>query len=115
MALLNLPAARVQQGDLTLFSTAIKVKILIQDNFYSVETLDPSDAGDSGYQRLLNRARARKLADYIVGGQDSRDAFLPTSVFLATAKPLDFDMSTNTVICPRILSRSIPLPSGHLA
>ena len=97
MVLLTLPAARVQQGDLILFSTAIKVEILIQDNFYSVETLDPSDAGDSGYQRLLNRARARKLADYIVGGQDSRDAFLPTSVFLATAKPLDFDVSTNTV------------------
>ena len=97
MTLLTLPAAKVQQGDLTLFSTAIKVEVLIQDNFYSVETLDPSDTGDSGYQRLLNQARARKLADYIVGGQDSRDAFLPTSVFLATAKPLDFDMSTNTV------------------
>ena len=97
MVLLTLPAARVQQGALTLFSTAIKVEILIQDNFYSVETLDPSDTGDSGYQRLLNQARARKLADYIVGGQDSRDAFLPTSVFLATAEKLDFDTSTNTV------------------
>lgn len=97
MTLLTLPAAKVQQGDLTLFSTAIKVEILIQDNFYSVETLDPSDTGDSGYQRLLNQARARKLADYIVGGQDSRDAFLPTSVFLATAEKLDFDTSTNTV------------------
>ena len=97
MALLSLPAARVQQGDLTLFSTAIKVKILIQDNFYSVETLDPSNGGDSGYQRILNQARARNLADYILRGQDSQDAFLPTSVFLATDKHLDFNTSTNTL------------------
>ena len=94
---LRLPAAKVQQGDLTLFSTAIKVKSLIQDNFYSVETLDPSGGSDSGYQRLLNKARARKLADYIVKGQDNQDAFLPTSVFLATDKRLDFDATTNTI------------------
>ncbi len=94
---LRLPAVKVQQGDLTLFSTAIKVKSLIQDNFYSVETLDPSGESDSGYQRLLNKARARKLADYIVKGQDNQDAFLPTSVFLATDKNLDFDATTNTI------------------
>ncbi|MDE2666863.1 MAG: DGQHR domain-containing protein [Acidobacteriota bacterium] len=97
MAILKLPVAKVQQGELTLFATAIKVKVLTQDSFYSVETLDPSAAGDSGYQRLLNRARARKLADYIVKGQDDQDAFLPTSVLLATDKPLDFDASTNTI------------------
>ena len=82
---------------MTLFATAIKVKVLTQDFFYSVETLDPSASGDSGYQRLLNQARARKLADYIVKGQDNYDAFLPTSVLLATDKPLDFDASTNTI------------------
>ena len=94
---LTLPVAKVQQGALTLFSTAITVRVLTQDNFYSVETLDPSDPGDSGYQRLLNQARARKLSDYIVKGQDHQDAFLPTSVFLATDKPLDFDETTNTI------------------
>ena len=97
MASLTLPVARVHQGDLTLFSTAIKVQVLTQDNFYSVETLDPSDPTDTGYQRLLNQARARKLADYIVRGQDRQDAFLPTSVFLATDKALDFDATTNTI------------------
>ena len=97
MPKLKLPVAKVQQGDLTLFSTAIKVKVLIQENFYSVETLDPSNSGDSGYQRLLNQARARKLADYIVKGQDRQDAFLPTSVFLATDQDLVFDQATNTI------------------
>ena len=41
--------------------------------------------------------RAKKLADYIVSGQDSRDAFLPTSVFFATDKSLPFDATTNTL------------------
>ncbi len=97
MSILHLPAAKVRQGDLTLFSTAIKVKTLIQDCFYSVETLDSSKSGDSGYQRLLNQARARKLSDYIVKGQEHQDAFLPTSVFLATDKVLDFDSTTNII------------------
>ena len=97
MPILNLPAAKVQQGDLTLYSTAIKVKVLIQQSFYSVETLDPTDQSDSGYQRLLNHARARKLADYIVKGQENQDAFLPTSVFLATDKALEFNGDTNTI------------------
>ena len=94
---LRLSVAKVQQGDLTLYATAIKVKILTEDDFYSVETLDPSGADDSGYQRLLNQARARKLADYVVKGQDQQDAFLPTSVFLATDKTLSFDTGTNTI------------------
>lgn len=97
MSELSLPAAEVRQGDLTLYTTAIKVKNLIEDEFYSVETLDPSDSNDSGYQRLLNHARARKLADYIVKGQDRQDAFLPTSVLLATDKTLNFDKDNNTV------------------
>ena len=97
MKAISLPVAKVQQGDLTLFSTAIKVKTLIQEGFYSVETLDPSSSSDSGYQRLLNKARARKLADYIVRGQHRQDAFLPTSVFLATDKPLSFDAAVNEI------------------
>ena len=97
MAKLILPVAKIQQGDLTLYTTAIKVKVLIQPNFYSVETLDPKVVNDTGYQRLLNQARARKLADYIVKGQDSQDAFLPTSVFLATDQMLDFEESTNSI------------------
>lgn len=98
MSVTNLPAVKVKQGDLTLFATAIKVKDLIKNNFYSVETLDPrSDPNDTGYQRLLNKARARKLTDYVVNGQEKQDAFLPTSVFLATDKSLNFDRDSNTI------------------
>lgn len=94
---ITIPAARVRQGDLTLYATALKVRDLIRPGFYTVETLDPSDTDDKGYQRLLNKGRARKLADYVVKGQDARDAFLPTSVFLATDKTVPFDESGNTI------------------
>ncbi|CAN0656008.1 DNA sulfur modification protein DndB [Nitratireductor aquimarinus] len=97
MAVLNIPAARVRQGDLTLYTTALKVSDLIQPGFYTVETLDPANDDDKGYQRLLNKGRAKKLAGYVMKGQDARDAFLPTSVFLATDKSVPFDPSTNTI------------------
>jgi DGQHR domain-containing protein len=90
MAKLIVPAARVRQGALSLFATSLRVKDLLAKNFYSVDTLDPEDE-DNGYQRLLNTARAKKLAEYILRGQDTKDAFLPTSVFLATDKSLSFN------------------------
>ncbi|MEX0955028.1 MAG: DGQHR domain-containing protein [Rhizobiaceae bacterium] len=97
MAVLNIPAARVRQGELTLYTTALKVSDLIRPGFYAVETLDPANDDDKGYQRLLNKGRAKKLADYVVKGQDARDAFLPTSVFLATDRTVPFDPATNTI------------------
>src|SRR5688572_27837072 len=91
MTKIHVPAARVRQGTLVLYATALKVRDLISENFYSVETLDPENPNDRGYQRLLNIARAKRLADYILSGQDSQDAFLPTSVFLATDKSIEFN------------------------
>jgi DGQHR domain-containing protein len=96
MAKLIIPAARVRQGALNLFATSLRVKDLLAKNFYSVDTLDPEDE-DNGYQRLLNKARAKKLAEYILRGQDTKDAFLPTSVFLATDKSLLFNNKDHTL------------------
>lgn len=90
-------ASQVRQGSLTLFTTSIRVSELVKPGFYSVETLDPDNVNDKGYQRLLNKARAKKLADYILKGQDNQDAFLPTSVFLATDKKLEFNSNNNTI------------------
>lgn len=97
MGKIKMPAVRVCQGALVLYTTSMKVRELVSNGFYSVETLDPDDTNDKGYQRLLNKTRAKKLADYIVKGQDSRDAFLPTSVFLATDKSINFDERDNTI------------------
>jgi DGQHR domain-containing protein len=84
-------ASRVRQGDLVLYATSMKVRDLIRPGMYSVETLDPESNDDKGYQRLLNKSRAKRLAGYILGGLDSKDAFLPTSVFLATDKIVPFN------------------------
>lgn len=91
------PAALVKQGALTLYATSLRVSDLLIPNFYSVEQLDPEDQRDKGYQRLLNKTRAKKLADYIVGGQETNDAFLPTSIFIATHKNISFNPSNNTI------------------
>ena len=97
MPTLTIAACRVQQGSLTLYATSIKVRDLISSGFSSVDTLDPDDANDKGYQRLLNTARAKKLSDYILKGQDTQDAFLPTSIFLATDKSIPFDAGNHTI------------------
>lgn len=91
-------AARVRQGNLTLYTTGIPVRDLVTQNFYSVETLDPTDQTDSGYQRVLNEGRARRLADYLISGLDTRDSFLPTSVLLATSASLDYDPDTELLV-----------------
>ncbi len=91
------PASLVRQGDLTLYTTSLKVSDLITPHFYSIERLDPENANEKGYQRLLNKGRAKKLADYIVAGQETRDAFLPTSIFIATDKNIAFNPANNTI------------------
>lgn len=91
------PASLIKQGDLTLYATSLKVSDLIIPNFYSIERLDPENASERGYQRLLNKSRAKKLADYIVSGQETRDAFLPTSIFIATNKNIAFHPNNNTI------------------
>jgi DGQHR domain-containing protein len=90
------PAALVRQGSLKLYSTSLKVSDLKRPNFYTISKLDPADAGP-GYQRLLNDGRAKRLADYLVDGQSEQDAFLPTSIFLATNKDISFEAATNTI------------------
>ena len=50
-----------------------------------------------GYQRVLNEARAKRLSEYLLDGQKEKEAFLPTSIFLATDKLLPFDEVTNTI------------------
>jgi hypothetical protein len=78
------PASLVKQGKLTLYTTSLKVSEMLTPNFYSIEKLDPENPKDKGFQRLLSKARAKKLADYILESLETQDAFLPTSIFIAT-------------------------------
>lgn len=97
MTIITRPAACIKQGSLILYATSLKVSDLLIPNFYTIERLDPENANEKGYQRLLNKGRAKKLADYIVAGQETKDAFLPTSIFLATNKNIDFNPTNNTI------------------
>lgn len=96
MGVITRPAALVRQGSLKLYATSLKVSDLKRPNFYAISTLDPAEAGP-GYQRLLNEGRSKRLADYLIDGQAEKDAFLPTSIFLATNKDIPFAPETNTI------------------
>src|SRR5262249_1875605 len=95
MAQLERPAARISQGNLVLYTTSLRVPHLRQPNFYKIDTLDPDEG--TGYQRLLNETRAKRLADYLLDGHKALEAFLPTSIFLATDKLVPFDADANVL------------------
>ncbi len=96
MATITRPAALVRQGSLRLYATSFQVQDLMRPNFYTISKLDPEEDG-TGYQRLLNEGRAKRLAEYLIDGWEEQDAFLPTSIFLSTSKNIIFDTSTNTI------------------
>lgn len=103
--ILKKPAVKVTQGDLTIYATTLLVKDLIIPNFYQVDKLDSSNS-TSGFQRVLDKTRTKRLADYILDAWKDRDAFLPTSIFLATDKDVFFDNEKNEItfevekVCP---------------
>ena len=88
-------ASQVQQGNLLLFTTSLQVKDLRLPGFYKIDTLDTAEG--VGYQRLLNETRAKRLADYLLDAHKAQEAFLPTSLFLATDKVLPFDEANSTL------------------
>lgn len=102
--LIERPAAQVKQGNLILYTTSLKVSDLLREDFYSISQLDPAHQ-NKGFQRLLNEGRAKKLAKYILNAWEAEDAFLPTSIFIATSKKIPYDPKTNTIkitgeVCP---------------
>jgi DGQHR domain-containing protein len=68
----------------------------MRPGFYQINKLDPEEDGP-GFQRLLNQGRAKKLSDYLLDAYGEGDAFLPTSLFLATNKDIPFEESTNSI------------------
>jgi len=94
MSKIKVSAARIKQGNLTLYTASIKVSDLLSENFYSIERLDPNNQR-AGYQRVLNETRAKKLAKYLISGLEAGDSFIPTSIFMATDKDLKFNQEKN--------------------
>ena len=109
MATIRRRAVKAEQGGRVLFFTWLTVRDFV-DGFYRVDKLDVHES--KGIQRLLNESRARSFANDIAEA-DAKDecgeAFLPTSVFLATdgdigydesAKEMILDSAPNAGICP---------------
>ena len=107
MAEIRRPATRIQQGKRTLFLTSLTVDHFLTEDFYRVDRLDVQK--EEGMQRLLSESRAKRLGKDLVEADEQNEAFLPTSVFLATSggisydertKELFFDMSPEHGVCP---------------
>ena len=86
------PAVRIRQGKRDLFLTSFCVSDFFAEDFCRVDRLDVQNA--RGMQRLLNTARARSFGKDILGAYEYDEAFLPTSVFLATGGVISYDEST---------------------
>lgn len=93
MAEIRRPAVRIEQGKRTLFLTSFTVGDFLTEDFYRVDHLDVESA--KGMQRLLNDNRAKSFGNDIVDADKLNEAFLPTSVFLATEGSISYDEQTN--------------------
>ena len=85
----------IQQGGRTLYITSFTVRDVMRDGLYRVDRLDVQ--GGKGLQRLLNKTRARSFANDLVDADEYNQAFLPTSVFLATEGSVSYDEQTKEI------------------
>ena len=99
------PAVEVKQGNLKLYLTYITPDDLFNvDGFYTVDKLEPR--AQEGFQRILDERRAVRLARHLIEAGPKGYAHLPTTVFLATDKPVTFHESSGVlefdqdVVCP---------------
>ncbi len=106
MATITRPAIEIQQGHLTLYLTYVTPADLFIPEFYAVEQLEPLEPEVKGFQRILDPSRANRLSRHLIKGFDSGYSNLPTTIFLATDKPISFDPATNEMsletdeVCP---------------
>ena len=99
------PAVEVVQGRLRLYLTYVTPQdLFFTDDFYSVEQLDPKLS--DGYQRLLEPTRSRHLSKHLQEAYNEGYANLPTTIFLATSRPVEFDSHSSIIrfetdnVCP---------------
>ena len=89
MAHVERSAVRIQQGNLTIYLTYLTPRDLFNNDFYTVDKLEPADR--VGFQRILDEKRAARLERHLKEAVDDGYAHLPTTVFLATDKDIEFD------------------------
>ena len=104
MVVISRPAVRIEQGTLTVYLTYVTPQDLALPEFYTVDKLDPQSG--SGFQRILDDRRANRLTRHLREAFPTGYANLPTTIFLATDKQLEFDTITGQLqfetddVCP---------------
>ena len=97
-------AVEITQGRLTLYLTYLTPKDLFGDGFYNVDKFEPETT--DGYQRFLDNPRANRLSRHLRESVDEGYAQIPTTVFLASDKSVEYDRATGIlrfdkdIVCP---------------
>lgn len=89
MSIFSRTAVEIKQGNLTLYLTYVTPADLFNNNFYTVDALEPRT--QEGFQRILDKRRATRLTKHLTEANEKGYAHLPTTIFLATDKSLDYD------------------------
>ena len=89
MSIFSRTAVEIKQGNLTLYLTYVTPDDLFNNNFYTVDALEPRT--QEGFQRILDERRATRLTKHLIEANDIGYAHLPTTIFLATDKSLNYD------------------------
>lgn len=104
MSFFERPAVEIIQGNLTLYLTYVTPDDLFGSDFYEVEALEPR--AQEGFQRILDKSRANRLTRHLIEAYGKGYAHLPTTIFLATDKELDYDQTSKILrfdkeeVCP---------------
>ncbi|MGI9338766.1 MAG: DGQHR domain-containing protein [Gammaproteobacteria bacterium] len=101
------PAIKIVQGAHTLYATTFTIADFQRDSLYRVNQLDTDSS--EGYQRFLDEKRAKALGKDLSRAAKHDEAFLPTSILLATkgeveyddaAREISFSTASSSLVCP---------------
>ena len=93
MTRITSPAIRIEQDGKPVFLASFTVANLMTAGFCRADQLDAETA--DGYQRVIDERRARSFAKDV--SELGENAFLPTSLFLATDKQIAYDPSRREI------------------
>lgn len=86
--IISVPAIPIEQSDNMIYATVLTVGDFMRPKFYRINKLDATK--ESGYQRYLDDSRANRLATDVIEAWEANALFLPTSLFLATTRPVEY-------------------------
>ncbi|MGC3792248.1 DGQHR domain-containing protein [Priestia aryabhattai] len=100
-------AMKCKQNNQTFYTTVLSSKDLKEICFISRRNED----GDKGFQRLLNKSRAKDIAKYL----DEKKGVIPSSIILSAQSnvKLTFDEDGSELIFPRVKDSFLVIDGQH--